>query len=100
MKIFSVVARIMLVCIDFLGFGLIFLAIGGWWVNGFVQIDNQGPTVAVFKATVALRFAFVGYFKIIYQPRAFRSPLRFYFYTYLGFCAVFSYFYGVFYWFL
>ena len=78
--------------IDLLGFGGISVLVGfWWWLEAHANLD-----ASLFRATVWLFFFFVMYYKLFFQPRNFRSPYRFYFYSALWVSAIIGYLYVVF----
>lgn len=81
--------------VDLLGFGGASIYIGLWWTKDFIQGTHISTDGSLFRATVGLMVASVMYYKLIFQPRTFRTPSRFYFYTTLAVSAVAGYLYGV-----
>ncbi len=96
----QVVAKAVLILVELLGFVCISVIIGFWWTAEFTQGSRLSPEASMIKATAALLVGAVMYYKLVLQPRSYRSSSRFYFYTYLGGGALLLYFYGIFHWWL
>jgi hypothetical protein len=94
------IAKAILFVVELIGFGCISMIIGLWWTTGFTQGSRLTPEMSFIKATSSLIVASVMYYKLIFQPRAYRPLSRFYFYASLGVGASVSYFYGIFHWWL
>ena len=92
----QIIAKITLIFVELLGFGCISMIVGFWWTTSFTQGSYLTLEASFIKATTALIIASVMYYKLIFQPRNYRTPLRFFFYTSLCICALFFYLYGIF----